>query len=132
MTDHAIRQGLRVLVAEDEALVSMLIEDMLADMGALVVGPAATFDEAMGLAGSETIDIALLDVNLAGKPVFPIADLLRERGIVFIFASGYGEAGIIESHRGAPCCRSPSARPTSPASWQPPPRPSCPRPAPAP
>lgn len=107
MTDHAIRQGLRVLVAEDEALVSMLIEDMLADAGAVVVGPAATLDEALSLARTETVDIALLDVNLAGKAIFPVADVLRERGVPFIFASGYGEAGIIEDHRGAPVLQKP-------------------------
>ena len=101
MTDGAIRPGLRVLVAEDEALVSMLIEDMLTEMGAAVVGPAATLDEAMTLAKGDGFDIALLDVNLAGKPIFPIADVLREKGVPFIFASGYGEAGIIEAHRGA-------------------------------
>ena len=107
MTDHAIRQGLRVLVAEDEALVSMLIEDMLADAGAVVVGPAATLDEALSLARTETVDIALLDVNLAGKAIFPVADVLCERGVPFIFASGYGEAGIIEDHRGAPVLQKP-------------------------
>ena len=107
MTDRSIRQGLRVLVAEDEALVSMLIEDMLTDMGAVVVGPAATLDEALALATTESIDIALLDVNLAGKPIFAVADALRDRGVAFIFASGYGEAGIIESHRGAPVLQKP-------------------------
>ncbi len=107
MSDGSIRPGLRVLVAEDEALVSMLIEDMLADMGAVVVGPAANLDEAMALAIGDGIDIALLDVNLAGKPIFPIADVLRERGVPFIFASGYGEAGIIDGHRGATVLQKP-------------------------
>ena len=107
MSDGSIRPGLRVLVAEDEALVSMLIEDMLADMGAVVVGPAANLDEAMALAIGDGIDIPLLDVNLAGKPIFPIADVLRERGVPFIFASGYGEAGIIDGHRGATVLQKP-------------------------
>jgi CheY-like chemotaxis protein len=101
LTDTPIRPGLRILVAEDEALVAMLIEDMLTDMGAVVIGPAANLDEALALANSETIDLALLDVNLAGKPIFPVADVLRSRGVSFIFASGYGEAGIVEAHRGA-------------------------------
>ena len=101
MTDTPIRPGLRILVAEDEALVAMLIEDMLTDMGAVVIGPASNLDEALALANSETPDLALLDVNLAGKPIFPVADVLRARGVPFIFASGYGEAGIVEEHRGA-------------------------------
>jgi CheY-like chemotaxis protein len=108
MTDIAIPQGLRVLVAEDEALVSMLIEDMLAEIGAVVVGPAATVEEALALASGDSVaDVALLDVNLAGKPIFPVADVLRRRGVPFIFASGYGEAGIIQEHRGAPVLQKP-------------------------
>jgi CheY-like chemotaxis protein len=107
MTNLAIRPGLRVLVAEDEALVSMLIEDMLAEMGAVIVGPASTFAEALALAGEAEADVALLDVNLAGKPIFPVADTLRTRGIPYIFASGYGEAGIIEAHRGAAVLQKP-------------------------
>jgi CheY-like chemotaxis protein len=107
MTNLAIRPGLRVLVAEDEALVSMLIEDMLAEMGAVVVGPASTFNEALTLAGEVEADVAVLDVNLAGKPIFPVADALRARGIPYIFASGYGEAGIIEAHRGAAVLQKP-------------------------
>lgn len=107
MTAPTIRPGLRILVAEDEALVAMLIEDMLTDMGAVVIGPAANLDEALALAGRETPDLALLDVNLAGKPIFPVADLLRARGVPFIFASGYGEAGIVEEHRGAAVLQKP-------------------------
>ena len=99
--------SLRVLVAEDEALVSMLVEDMLAEIGCTVIGPAANLDEALALARESEIDVALLDVNLAGKPVFPVADLLRERGVPYIFASGYGEAGISDSHRGAPVLQKP-------------------------
>jgi CheY-like chemotaxis protein len=107
MIDTAIRPGLRVLVAEDEALVSMLIEDMLSDLGVVVVGPAANLDDALRLAGSETVDAALLDVNLAGKAIFPVADLLKSRGVPYIFASGYGAAGINEEHRGAPVLQKP-------------------------
>lgn len=100
-------KGLRVLVVEDEMLVSMLVEDMLADFGCLVVGPAPDFDEAMALAGSAEIDAALLDVNLAGKPIFPVADALKARGVPFAFASGYGQAGLAEGHRDAPVLQKP-------------------------
>ena len=99
--------GLRVFVAEDEALVSMLVEDMLTEIGCTVVGPASSLDEALALAQEGEIDVALLDVNLAGKPVFPVADLLRSRGVPYIFASGYGEAGVSDDHRGAPVLQKP-------------------------
>ncbi|MES2033224.1 MAG: response regulator [Pseudomonadota bacterium] len=99
--------GLRVLVVEDEMLVSMLVEDMLTDFGCVVVGPAPDFDEAMALAGSAEIDAALLDVNVAGRPVFPVADALKARGVPFAFASGYGQAGLAEAHRDAPVLQKP-------------------------
>jgi DNA-binding response OmpR family regulator len=88
-------------------LVSMLVEDMLADFGCAVVGPAADLGEALELARTGEFDAALLDVNLGGKAIFPVADVLRERGVPFIFASGYGEAGIDASHRGAPVLQKP-------------------------
>ena len=107
MSDTADLTGLRILVVEDEMLVSMLVEDMLADFGCSVVGPAADLAEAMELARTGDFDAALLDVNLGGKAIFPVADLLRERGLPFVFASGYGEAGIEASHRGAPVLQKP-------------------------
>lgn len=99
--------GLRVLVVEDEMLVSMLVEDMLADFGCSVVGPAPDFDAAMALATSAEIDAALLDVNVAGRPVFAVADALKARGVPFAFASGYGAAGVESDHRDAPVLQKP-------------------------
>ena len=99
--------SLKVLVVEDEALVSMLVEDMLTDLGCTIVGPAAEIEEALRLAGSADIDAALLDVNLGGRPIFPVADALKERGVPFAFASGYGEAGLTDDHRGATVLQKP-------------------------
>jgi len=99
--------GKRVLVVEDEMLVSMLVEDMLSDFGCSVVGPAPDLDEAMSLASTADIDAALLDVNLAGKPIFPVADALKARGVPFAFASGYGAAGVEGDHAGAPVLQKP-------------------------
>lgn len=107
MGDAANLAGLKVLVVEDEMLVSMLVEDMLADLGCTVVGPAAELEEAMSLAQSADIDLALLDVNLGGRPIFPVADALKARGVPFAFASGYGEAGLSEDHRGAAVLQKP-------------------------
>jgi CheY-like chemotaxis protein len=99
--------GLRVLVVEDEMMVSMLIEDMLSELGCEIVGPASRLDEAMELAKTAEIDCAVLDVNLGGQPIFPLADLLRERGAPFAFATGYGDAGLREADRGSPVLQKP-------------------------
>jgi CheY-like chemotaxis protein len=99
--------GLRVLVVEDEMMVSMLIEDMLTDLGCTIVGPASRLDEAMQLARDLELDCAVLDVNLGGQPIFPLADLLREKGAPFAFATGYGDAGLREVDRGSPVLQKP-------------------------
>jgi CheY-like chemotaxis protein len=107
MTDTAKLAGLRVLVVEDEMMVSMLIEDMLSDLGCIVVGPAARLDEALELARTSEIDCAVLDVNLGCQPIFPVADLLRERGRPFAFATGYGDAGLRDADKGTPVLQKP-------------------------
>lgn len=92
----------RVLVVEDETLVSMLIEDMVCDCGGQVVGPAATFEQAIALALEEELDLAILDVNVAGLVVYPVADILRHRGIPFIFVTGYDPSIIPARYRHDP------------------------------
>jgi CheY-like chemotaxis protein len=107
MSDESVFSGLRVLVVEDEALVAMLVEDMLTDLGCIVVGPMADIESALAVVDEAAIDCALLDVNLGGKPIFPVADALKAKGVPFAFASGYGEAGVREDHRGAPVLQKP-------------------------
>ena len=99
--------GLRVLVVEDEMMVSMLIEDMLGDLGCTVIGPASRLDEAIALANSAEIDCAVLDVNLGGQPIFPLADILRAKGAPFAFATGYGDAGLRDVDKGSPVLQKP-------------------------
>ena len=99
--------GLRVLVVEDEMMVSMLIEDMLTDLGCTIVGPASRLEEAMQLARDSELDCAVLDVNLGGQPIFPVADLLREKGAPFAFATGYGDAGLRDVDKGSPVLQKP-------------------------
>ena len=106
MTEAKLK-GLRVLVVEDEMMVSMLIEDMLSELGCEVVGPASRLDEAMSLASEADLDCAVLDVNLGGQPIFPLADLLRERGRPFAFATGYGDAGLRDVDKGSPVLQKP-------------------------
>jgi CheY-like chemotaxis protein len=88
-------QGLRVIVIEDDSLICLLFEDMLADLGCKVVGVASDFKRATELAQrDESIDVAILDVNLGGQLVFPVADILSRRGIPFLFATGMGAGGL--------------------------------------
>jgi PAS domain S-box-containing protein len=95
--------GTRVLVVEDEMLLTMVIETALGQAGAEPVGPASTLAEAVSLAQAERLDAAVLDVNLNDEAVFPVADFLRERGVPFIFATGYAaEAAIPPRHRDIP------------------------------
>jgi DNA-binding response OmpR family regulator len=91
----------RILVVEDEMLVAMLMEDTLSDLGHEVVGPAMRLETALAAADNEDIDFAILDINLAGKQSFPVADRLTARGIPFMFASGYGAAGLVDPYRAA-------------------------------
>ena len=102
------RRPCRVLVVEDEVIVAMMIEDMLADLGFEVVGPALDLQRALPLAQGAAIDLALLDVNLGrGCQSFPVADILRERGVPFLFATGYGTAGLSEAYAGCLTLRKP-------------------------
>ena len=97
----------RVLIVEDEAMISMLIEDMVLDFGCEIVGPAARLDHALTLALQAEIDIGLLDINVDGSVVFPVADVLRFRGIPFIFSTGYSGRDMQDGHRGRPVLRKP-------------------------
>ncbi|MFD1704752.1 response regulator [Methylopila henanensis] len=93
MTDRPL-SGLRILVVEDEAMISMMIEDMLIDQGVTVVGPAGSVAQALAMLDVEEVDGALLDVNLGGEKSFPIADVLTEKGVRIVFTTGYGESGV--------------------------------------
>lgn len=98
---------LRVLVVEDESLVALHLEDLLTEMGHQVIGPATRISEALDHARSSDMDFAVLDVNLAGTPSFPVADILRKRGIPFIFATGYGSDGLVDGYRHEMAVRKP-------------------------
>ena len=87
-----------VLLVEDEIMVAMMLEDRLEQAGYQVLA-AANLDAALTLARDEAIGVAVLDVNLDGIASFPVADLLRQRGIPFTFASGYGAEGVPPAYR---------------------------------
>jgi CheY-like chemotaxis protein len=100
-------QRCRVLLVEDEAAVSMLIEGMLLDLGVEVVGPATTNDAAMALAQEAEIEAAVLDINVRGTMTFPVADVLRARGIPIIFTTGYQASAVPPRFQGTPLLQKP-------------------------
>ncbi|MEA2775357.1 MAG: hypothetical protein QOF90_763 [Acetobacteraceae bacterium] len=102
--------GQRVLIVEDEGIVAMVVEDYLEDLGCTVVAIAARLEEGEDAARHKAIDVAILDVNLAGKVSYPIAAILRARGIPFLFATGYGTAGLPPELRGVPVLAKPFRR----------------------
>ena len=97
----------RVLVVEDEYLIRMLLEDMLGELGYTVAAEAARIEEALEAAKNADFDIAILDVNLNGQPISPVADALVARGMPFVFATGYGERGLPEPYRDRPTLKKP-------------------------
>ena len=101
----------RVLVVEDEALIALLVAEALADAGAVVIGPAASVAEALALVDLATanggVDAAVLDLNLAGERVSPVADRLVALGIPIVFATGYGDDADVGDHTTAPVLQKP-------------------------
>ena len=101
----------QVLVVEDEALVAMLVEDALLDAGARIVGPAVSVGEALrlieGTASEGGLTAAVLDINLAGEAVMPVADRLAALGVPFLFATGYSEGCDTGGHAAAPVLHKP-------------------------
>ena len=91
-----------VLVVDDEPMIRLLIQDMLDDLGHTLAGEAARIDEALKLARQAEFDVAILDVDLNGQPIWPVAEVLVARGLPFVFATGYGQRGVPEPYRGIP------------------------------
>lgn len=97
----------KILVVEDEYLIRMLLEDMLDDLGYAVAGTAGNVPEASILAQTQEFDLAILDVNLDGCEVFPVADILTGRGLPYLFITGYGGGGLPEQYRARPTLQKP-------------------------
>jgi DNA-binding response OmpR family regulator len=86
--------ALRILIVEDEMTIAMLLEDMIDALGHAVTGLASRLGRALELAAAKDFDLAILDVNLDGRSSSPVAQLLREQGSPFFFATGYGRSGV--------------------------------------
>jgi CheY-like chemotaxis protein len=100
----------RILIVEDETMIAMMEEDFLKELGWHVVGLAGGTDGALAMARDASIDAALLDVNLSGRDTFAVADILSERHIPFVFATGYGADGVADRFRGVPRLTKPFQR----------------------
>ena len=94
--------GIRVLIVEDEMLIVMALEDMLTDLGAIPVAQACSVSEGLALVEKGGFDVAILDINLRGTKVFPVAEAMEASGKPYIFASGYGESEILPEFAGHP------------------------------
>jgi CheY-like chemotaxis protein len=102
--------GKRVLVVEDESLISLLIEEFLGELGYHVVGTAADLEQALTMSRTLDLDFVVLDLNLDGELSYPIAKVLRERGVPFLFATGYGLAALPQELRDVPVLAKPFRR----------------------
>ena len=97
----------RLLVVEDEYLIRMLLEDMLGDLGYSVAAAVGSIAEAREFASTGEFNAAILDVNLDGQEIFPVADILAERSLPFVFVTGYGERSLPERYRDRPALQKP-------------------------
>ncbi|MER8397468.1 response regulator [Mesorhizobium sp. M1348] len=99
--------GRRSLVVEDEMLVLIMIEDMLADLGCESVTAAATINQALTLIDAQIFDVAMLDMNLNGNQTYAVADALVARGVPFVFSTGYSGHDMRDGYRDRPVLKKP-------------------------
>ena len=99
--------GGSVFLVEDEVMIRMMVADMLSELGYSIAAEAGEISEAIRLAQSAEFDFAILDVNVNGKVISPVADLITARNRPFIFATGYGSSGLPEEYRDRPALQKP-------------------------
>jgi CheY-like chemotaxis protein len=107
MVDAEKPSSLRVLLVEDEMMVALLTESMLVELGHEVTGPIGRLHRAVAMAERENLDFAVIDVNINGGKAYPVAAALAARGIPFIFATGYGRAGLAAPFEDSPMLQKP-------------------------
>jgi CheY-like chemotaxis protein/ketosteroid isomerase-like protein len=98
---------LKVFIVEDETMIRMMVVDMLEELGHMITAQAGQLDHALGLARAAEFDLAILDVNLHGHFITPVAELIEDRGVPIIFATGYGAAGVPEEFQDRPTLQKP-------------------------
>jgi DNA-binding response OmpR family regulator len=99
--------GSSVFLVEDEVMIRMMVADMLSELGYRIAAEAGEINEAVRLAQSIEFDLAILDVNVNGKVISPVADLIAARNRPFIFATGYGSSGLPAEYRDRPALQKP-------------------------
>ena len=107
MTIQDANGPLNILIVEDEMLIALDIERMLVELGHNIVALHTRIPAALAAAGRDQIDFAVLDINVAGNPSFPVARVLRARNVPFLFLSGYGARGLIDGFTDAPVLTKP-------------------------
>jgi CheY-like chemotaxis protein len=104
---HSLLAGRRILIVEDEMLVALVLQDMLADLRCVVVGPSTTVDEALAQIEKQVPDAAVLDVNLNGQMSYPVADALLACHVPFVFSTGYSSNRLQDGYRTYPALQKP-------------------------
>jgi CheY-like chemotaxis protein len=104
---HNLLSGRRILAVEDDMLIRLTLEDMLADLGCESVSTAGTIDQALSLIDVRVFDVATLDVNLAGISSYAVADALAARAVPFVFTTGYGAPFLSDGYRKRPILNKP-------------------------
>ena len=107
MSYETKRQPLSVFLVEDETLIQMMVAEMIEELGHNVIAEASDLKQALSLAQTANFDLAILDINLSGQRIDPVAEVLSHRNLPFIFASGYGEAGLTDRFRDRPALQKP-------------------------
>ena len=105
--DCAILSGRKVLIVEDEAIISFLLEDMVTSLGCEDITLAGNVKNALAQIGAAQPDVAILDVNLGGEMAYPVAEKLRALAIPFVFTTGYGRGGVKPEWAGFPVVQKP-------------------------
>jgi CheY-like chemotaxis protein len=100
-------EGCSVFLVEDEVMIRMMVADMLEELGYRVAAEAGEIGEALKLAETTEFNLAILDVNVNGKVITPVAELIRTKGRPFIFATGYGSSGLPPEYRDRPALQKP-------------------------
>ena len=99
-----------ILVAEDEGLIALDLQMSLEDEGMRVVGPYATLEDCLAAVEKHDVDLAILDVDLRGKNVYPVAERLQQNGVPFVFHTGHGDPiELAKRFPGAKVCRKPTS-----------------------
>jgi CheY-like chemotaxis protein len=107
MSSEPKPRPLSVFLVEDETLIRMMVAEMIEELGHTVAAEAGNLKQAVSLAQTANFDVAILDINLSGQRIDPVAEILSLRNLPFIFASGYGDDALTDRFRDRPTLQKP-------------------------